>query len=221
MSVNEAQVRWSYGSVCHPISSRFDAKREIPLLDTPKEKKDCKVHLDGYNQLPYLRAILHQGACSNTLEGTLEHHLAEPSVLVHAAVRDECSPGRAGYAGCCNQNRPCHSVINADTQTQLEIKLWLLLSLGWPQPEFHFMGLTVSTYGVNSFTLWGHNFNLWCKPQLSEASPTVCHQHPLVLPQEMHRLQEPLRVMTGLQAAQLGESPYRDLRGREERQKAT
>jgi hypothetical protein len=43
-------------------------------------------------------------------------------------------------------------VINADTQTQLEIKLWPLLSLGWPQPEFHFMGLTVSLYGVTIST---------------------------------------------------------------------
>jgi uncharacterized membrane protein len=42
-------------------------------------------------------------------------------------------------------------MINADTQTQLEIKLWPLLSLGWPQPEFHFMGLTVSTCGVKQF----------------------------------------------------------------------
>jgi hypothetical protein len=30
---------------------------------------------------------------------------------------------------------------------------------GMATAEFHFMGLTVSTYGVNNFNLWGHNFN--------------------------------------------------------------
>jgi hypothetical protein len=67
----------------------------------------------------------------------------------------------------------------------------------------------------SSKTAYGYKMTTYGAPH------TVCHQHPLVLPQEMHRLQEPLRVMTRLQAAQLGESPYRDLRGREERQKAT
>ena len=58
------------------------------------------------------------------------------------------------------QAQALHSVINADTQTQLEIMLWPFLSLGWPQPEFHFMGLTISSYGVNNFTLWGSQFQL-------------------------------------------------------------
>jgi hypothetical protein len=31
------------------------------------------------------------------------------------------------------------------------------------------MELTVSPYGVCSFTLWGHSFNLWRKPQ-----PDMC-----------------------------------------------
>ena len=72
------------------------------------------------------------------------------------------------------------------------------------------MGLTVSTYGVNNFTLWGHNFNLWCKPQGDSQDKTKGYEHPDVHP-HLQGKHEPDCCINEPHTPHVGESPKRGM----------